>query len=191
MQTASYRSFAARTAWDCARRVAIGLAAVALAGCATRAPDVSVWSLQSPHLGLPTATTYGLGQPTGPIHDSTSVWAPPAIDLEAAIRPLVEAELADRGHTTATGGTAPWTSASYEILADEAQVERAEGRLGELETAKPIGVGTLLVDVDDPASGRVPWRGAAVGGVNATRSVEPIDERLRYALAEIFSGFPE
>lgn len=167
----------------------LAVTAVTLAGCATRAPDVSVWSLQSPYLGLPTAKTYSFGKATGPIHDPTGVWAPPGFDLEAALRPLVEAELSDRGYALTTAGS--WVAVSYEILADEAQVERAARRLGELKTAKPIGIGTLILDIEDPASGRVLWRGAAVGGVNAARSVEQIDERLRYAIEEIFSGFPE
>lgn len=169
---------------------ALGLAAaLSAAGCASRAPDVSAWSLQSPHLGLPTAKTYAFGKPTGPIHDPTGVWAPASFDLEAAIRPLVEAELADRGYARAETGA--WVAISYEILETQAQVESAAQRLGELKTAKPIGVGTLILDVDDPATGRVLWRGAAVGDVNATRAVEQIDERLRYAVEEIFRGFPE
>ncbi|MBK7977598.1 MAG: DUF4136 domain-containing protein [Deltaproteobacteria bacterium] len=162
---------------------------MALVGCATRAPDVSVWSLQSPHLGLPTTKTYAFSKSTGPIQDPTRVWAPPGFDLEAALRPLVEAELADRDYALAS--EAPWVTISYEILADQAQVDSAAKRLGELKTAKPIGIGTLILDIDDPASGRVLWRGAAVGGVNAGRSLDEIDERLHYAIEEIFRGFPE
>lgn len=171
------------------RRLTLLIVGLAVSGCATRAPDVSVWSLQSPHLGFPTAKSYAFAGPTGPIHDPTGVWAPPGFDLEAALRPLVEAELADRGYVPAQ--SAPWVTIHYEVLADDARVGAAASRLGELKTAKPIGVGSLIVDVDDPATGRVLWRGAAVGGVKAARPVEEIDERLHYAIEEIFSGFPE
>jgi uncharacterized protein DUF4136 len=53
-----------------------------------------------------------------------------------------------------------------------------------------IPVGTIIVDLVDPNLKRIVWRGRAKDAIDAGKSNEAREEKLRSVLAQLFAGFP-
>jgi len=60
--------------------------------------------------------------------------------------------------------------------------------LDDYETQIPVG--TIIVDLVDPKLKRIVWRGRAKDAIDAGKSNEAREEKLRAVLAELFAGFP-
>jgi Domain of unknown function (DUF4136) len=57
-------------------------------------------------------------------------------------------------------------------------------------TARPILVGTLVVDISDARTGAVVWRGLATSDVSPTDKPESRDKKIAKATAKMFKNYP-
>lgn len=124
--------------------------------------------------------------------------------LDSRIRTAVERELNAKGHRKADTGPDYWVAYSYTV---QNRVERDSGRVG-----VGVGVGshggfggigfnlghrdrdyeqdTLIIDVIDPANGKLLWRGFARRRLIWHADPEESTERINEAVAAILSKFP-
>jgi hypothetical protein len=59
-----------------------------------------------------------------------------------------------------------------------------------VEAAKAVSVGTIIVDLVDPSTKQLVWRGIATSPFDSEASIEKRQGLLREAMKKLFAGFP-
>ncbi len=168
----------------------IGL--VALAGCS----QFKIRTDYDQTADFPALHTYGWRpappDPTGDPRFDNSL-------INAAVRAAIDRELAAKGYAQAASGT-PDFLVGYDGVVkskiDVATIDRRYGYRGGVAYGHPTldartyEEGTLLVDVIDPRTTKLLWRGSATGAVRPESSIEQREQRINQAVADILKEFP-
>jgi hypothetical protein len=116
--------------------------------------------------------------------------------VDAEIRQSVDAQLASKGLTKATGDTADLL-VGYQIAVDQEKQWNAYGmgggvRWGGMGTAtqSTLNVGTLALDMYDPASKQLVWQGTATKTIDPSSNQEKNQKNLNKAMAKLLKNFP-
>ena len=175
------------------RAMAVLLIAPALAGCS----QVAVTTDHDPSANFSALHTYAWrpGPQQGvddPRFDSTL--------LDKRVRAAVDRVLASKGYRTAAPGTdADFLVGYHAVVRQKTSVQtinrwygyRAGVWYGGPQTfAHVYDEGTLLIDVIDPATMQLLWRGSGTGVVNPQASPETREERINDAVEHILADFP-
>ena len=115
--------------------------------------------------------------------------------LDSRIRTAVDVELAKRGYRPVAGGTPDFLVAYHAALArkiDLSSMRRGAGRrVGYADPmTRTYDEGTLLIDVLEPGSQRLLWRGVGRAEVHRISDPAKREQRLREAVAKILERFP-
>ncbi len=178
--------------------LAVSLVAVALAGCP---PRVTVTTDHDPGANFGALHTYawraGPQQGTGdPRIDSTL--------LDARVRGAVNRVLASKGYTQDTAGTRPDFLVGYHaVVRQKTSVQTINtwygygpgpgwgGMGGWPQTyVREYDEGTLLIDIIDPATMKLLWRGSGTAIVVPGLSPEEREKRINSAVDQILADFP-
>jgi len=171
----------------------VTLAALLLAGCST----------------VTVTTDYDRSANFGALR--TYAWRPgpqqglddPRFDrgfLDARVHAAVDRVLAARGHQQATPGTAPDFLVGYHaVVRQKTSVQTINSWYGYRVggwAAYPAthtydyDEGTLLIDVIEPTTMKLLWRGVGKGVVDASASAEKRERRINDAVDKILADFP-
>lgn len=172
--------------------IAFFLLAMALAGCAR----------------VRVATDYDRSANFGALH--TYGWRPgpqqgmgdPRFDsslLDMRVRAAIDRVLVSKGYAKAIPGTPPDFLVGYHaVVRQKTSVQtintwygyRVGGWGWPQTTVYDYDEGTLLIDVIDPATMKLLWRGTGTGVVDPQASPEKRERRINDAVEEILAGFP-
>jgi len=178
----------------CMRATVVLLVALALAGCAR----VTVTTDHDPSANFGALHTYawrpgpqqGVGDPR---FDSTLI--------DKRVRAAVDRVLASKGYRSAAPGTtADFLVGYHAVVRQKTSVQTINrwygyrvggGWYGGPQTyAHDYDEGTLLIDVIDPATMQLLWRGSGTGVVDPQASPEKREQRINDAVDQILAGFP-
>jgi hypothetical protein len=155
------------------------LAALALVLTHSGCSDVKVNTMYGPgtkFTGL--GTTYDWATRTlPPGQDARRVDNP---DINKMVIQLVEERLTARNFTPLRTGI-PDFWIDYRITAKE---------LGDRVYGRTYEKGSLILDVVDPDSGKIIWRGVAQAKIMENATPETSEQRITYAIDEMFKTFP-
>jgi hypothetical protein len=176
------------------RPALLSLVAVALAGCATQVA-VSVDHDRSANFAALRTYAWRPGAMPGvgdPGFDSTL--------LDMRVRGAVDRVLAAKGYRQATPGTAAdFLVGYYAVVRQKTSFQTVNRRYGyhlgprggwSPTYAQDYDQGTLLIDVIDPATMNLLWRGAGTGVVDPDASPEKRERRINEAVDAILAKFP-
>jgi|SRR6185312_2341115 len=112
------------------------------------------------------------------------------------IKQAIDAQLAKKGLTKATGDTADLL-VGYQVAVDQQKQWNAYGMgpraLGggmATATSSTIDVGTLVVDMYEPSTKKLIWTGAATKTIEPGKSQEKNQEHLNKAMEKLLKDFP-
>ena len=177
----------------CMRATVVLLVALALAGCAR----VTVTTDHDPSANFGALHTYawrpgpqqGVGDPR---FDSTLI--------DKRVRAAVDRVLASKGfRPAAPGTTADFLVGYHAVVRQKTSVQTINRwygyrvgvwRGGPQTYAHDYDEGTLLIDVIDPATMQLLWRGSGTGVVDPQASPEKREQRINDAVDQILAGFP-
>ncbi len=157
---------------------------LAAAGCTT-ANELTVRAESFDDVSYPTGTAFFL-EPAGDLEQYASLRRPA---LES-----VADELASKGFHTAPEGVAPYTMRVFLHLSDEGR--STAGSQGYSNTggyepgyspATPSRFGRLTIEVIDPKTGKLLWRGSASG---FAANIVEARKRMRESVHAIMASFP-
>ena len=117
--------------------------------------------------------------------------------VDAQIKQAVDAQLAAKGFAKTDGDKAD-LYVGYQVAMNQQTQWNAYGmgggwRLGggmATATSSTIQVGTLALDIYDPAAKQLVWRGTATKTLNPGNSQEKIQKNLDKAMAKLLKNFP-
>lgn len=117
--------------------------------------------------------------------------------VDQQIKESVDQQLAAKGFTKIDGEKAD-LNVGYQVSVDQEKQWNAYGggmgwRFGggmETVTSSTIQVGTLVLDVYDPAVKQLIWRGQATKTLNPSKNPEKNEENLNKAMAKLLKNFP-
>jgi len=116
--------------------------------------------------------------------------------VDAQIKQAVDTQLASKGLTKTTGDTADLYVA-YQIAVDQEKQWNAYGmgggiRWGGLATAtsSTISVGTLVLDLYDPATKQLVWTGTATKTLDPSSNQEKNQRNLDKAMQKLLKNYP-
>ena len=116
--------------------------------------------------------------------------------VDAQIKQAVDTQLTSKGLTKATGDTADLYVA-YQIAVNQEKQWNAYGmgggiRWGGLATATSsnINVGTLVLDLYDPATKQLVWTGNATKTVDPSSNQEKNQKNLDKAMQKLLKNYP-
>jgi hypothetical protein len=117
--------------------------------------------------------------------------------VDQQIKESVDQQLAAKGFTKIDGEKAD-LNVGYQVSVDQEKQWNAYGggmgwRFGggmETATSSTIQVGTLVLDVYDPAVKQLVWRGQATKTLNPSKNPEKNQENLNKAMAKLLKDFP-
>ena len=116
--------------------------------------------------------------------------------VDAQIKQAVDTQLASKGLTKTTGDTADLYVA-YQIAVDQEKQWNAYGmgggiRWGGLATAtsSTISVGTLVLDLYDPATKQLVWTGTATRTLDPSSNQEKNQRNLDKAMQKLLKNYP-
>ena len=116
--------------------------------------------------------------------------------VDAQIKQAVDTQLASKGLTKTTGDTADLYVA-YQIAVDQEKQWNAYGmgggiRWGGLATAtsSTISVGTLVLDLYDPATKQLVWTGTATKTLDPGSNQEKNQRNLDKAMQKLLKNYP-
>jgi hypothetical protein len=122
--------------------------------------------------------------------------------LDSRIRAAVQSELEAKGYALATSGTPDFQVAYHVSVEGKLDVDTVyhggygraghrRGGWGYGETrVRQYDEGTLLIDVLQPGSGALLWRGSGVATVREERTPEKRTKRINAAVKKILERFP-
>ncbi|MDH3521427.1 MAG: DUF4136 domain-containing protein [Myxococcales bacterium] len=119
--------------------------------------------------------------------------------LDARIRNAIEAELGKRGHRKVAPAAADFLVAYYVAVESKVDVEtiyRSYGRAGwggggSADTVvREYEEGTLLVDLLQPQSGDLLWRGTAQTRLRDARTPEARDKYVKEVVGRLLAAYP-
>jgi hypothetical protein len=188
-----------RRAARAARSALAAAAGALLAGCAALAGASLSLSIDSD--GDPEARFEALGSwdwLPAPADARDLPTAPSADPLEARVRDAIADELEARGYPRRPGAPTFWVHPMVrveDVVAAEAQDVHEEVpvwmRPALRDTHVIVGQrGHLVVDLVDPATRRLLWRGAVSGAVDPSASAAQRDARLREGVRRLLARFP-
>jgi len=112
------------------------------------------------------------------------------------IRQAIDSALAGKGLSKVAADPATLYVA-YQVAVDQEKQWNAYGggvgfRFGGMGTAtsSTINVGTLVVDMYDPPSKQLVWKGEATKTINPSKNQEKAQENLQKGIDKMFKGFP-
>jgi Domain of unknown function (DUF4136) len=116
--------------------------------------------------------------------------------VDAEIKQSVDSQLAAKGLTKTDGDSANMY-VGYQIAVDQEKQWNAYGmgggiRFGGMGTAtsSTIDVGTLVLDMYDPASKQLIWTGRATKTIEPSKSQEKNQKNLDKAMQKLLKNFP-
>ena len=116
--------------------------------------------------------------------------------MDAEIKQAVDTQLASKGLTKTTGDTADLYVA-YQIAVDQEKQWNAYGMGGGLRwgglataTSSTISVGTLVLDLYDPATKQLVWTGTATKTLDPSSNQEKNQRNLDKAMQKFLKNFP-
>jgi hypothetical protein len=115
--------------------------------------------------------------------------------MDAEIKQAVDAELATKGLTKTDGDKAD-LHIGYQIAVDQEKQWNAYGmggpRFGGMGTAteSTINIGTLVLDIYDPASKQLVWTGRASKTIDPSSNQEKNQKNLNKAMAKLLKNYP-
>jgi hypothetical protein len=116
--------------------------------------------------------------------------------VDAQIKQAVDGQLAAKGFTKTDSEQAD-LYVGYQVSVDQERQWNAYGmgggwRFGGMGTAtsSTINIGTLGVDVYDPAAKQLIWRGEATNTLDPSKSQEKNQQKLNKAVAKLLKNFP-
>ena len=173
--------------------LALLAAATTLAACASKATTVRIDAERSPTADFYAYRTYDFAIPP-PVETREPPQGGRSL-LDWHIRSVVDRQLSARGFTKVSSGR-PDLLVDYRLDIRDKNVEtfsdyaayRESGGKGWLTEAFVYGYqeGTVTVEIDEAATGRLVWRAAASGLVDP----EVHDEQVRDAVQRMFERFP-
>jgi hypothetical protein len=175
------------------RATVVLLVALALEGCS----QITVTAEHDPSANFSALHTYawrpGPQQGVGaPRFDSALI--------DRRVRAAVDRVLASKGYRTAAPGTTPDFLVGYHAVVRRKTSARTINRRygyrvgglpgGPVSSARDYEQGTLLIDIIDPATMQLLWRGTGAGVVDPTASPEKREQRINDAVERILADFP-
>ena len=116
--------------------------------------------------------------------------------MDAEIKQAVDTQLASKGLTKTTGDTADLYVA-YQIAVDQEKQWNAYGMGGGLRwgglataTSSTISVGTLVLDLYDPATKQLVWTGTATKTLDPSSNQEKNQRNLDKAMQKLLKNYP-
>jgi hypothetical protein len=116
--------------------------------------------------------------------------------LDAQIKQAIDAVLAGKGFTKATGDAADLFIA-YQVAVNQERQWNAYGGGGYrwgggmgTATSSTINVGTLALDMYDAAAKQLVWKGQATKTLNPSKDPEKNQQNLNKAMAKLLKDFP-
>jgi hypothetical protein len=111
--------------------------------------------------------------------------------VDAQIKQAVDAQLSAKGFTKTDSDNADMYAA-YQVAVDQERQWNAFGMWGGMGTAtsSTIQVGTVAVDLYDPTSKQMIWRGAATKTLDPSKNPEKNQKNVDKAMAKLFKNFP-
>lgn len=120
--------------------------------------------------------------------------------INQRVRAAIDRVLASKGYRAAATGTTPDFLVGYHAVVRRKTSSqtinrwygyRAGGwRGGPQTTAHDYDQGTLLIDIIDPATMQLLWRGTGTGAVEPQASPETREQRINDAVERILADFP-
>lgn len=117
--------------------------------------------------------------------------------VDQQIKQAIDQQLAAKGLTKTDGETAD-LYVGYQVSIDQERQWNAYGggmgwRFGggmATATSSTIQVGTLVLDIYEPGSKQLVWRGQATKTLNPSKNPEKNQENLNKAMAKLLKNFP-
>jgi hypothetical protein len=116
--------------------------------------------------------------------------------VDAQIKQAIDAQLASRGLTKTTGDTAD-LYVGYQIAVNQQKQWNAYGMGGGLRwgglataTSSTISIGTLVLDLYDPATKQLVWTGTATKTLDPSSNQEKNQRNLDKAMEKLLKNFP-
>ena len=116
--------------------------------------------------------------------------------MDAEIKQAVDTQLASKGLTKTTGDTADLYVA-YQIAVDQEKQWNAYGMGGGLRwgglataTSSTISVGTLVLDLYDPATKQLVWTGTATKTLDPSSNQDKNQKNLDKAMQKLLKDYP-
>lgn len=171
------------------RLTALACSTLVLAGCAT----MEVSSYVERGIDLRQYRTYDWGPP------DTFSTGDPRLDnnrfFDDRVRARVEKELGDKGFEKTTSGPPDLLVHYHASLTQKIDVRHIDREYGYCDTAdcRPYvyDAGTLFVDLVDPRTSKLVWRGWAERGVDGVIDNQAwMEERIDEAVTRILEGLP-
>ncbi len=161
---------------------------VALSGCTkVSTSDIEVQGRVNPKVDDTALHTYAWLGGASITSEPNGLWNPPAFDINAETKFLIDSELRDRGLSEVTEG-APDLMVSFLILNDVSELQKIEGeRASDVPKLNAVGDGALLIEVIDVASARTIFLGAATAKTQSANDNDTMKARLDYAVKHIFA----
>ena len=158
-----------------------------LGACSSLHDDIRVSTVKDPAVDLHTPRTYSWAPSVGMLADATGTWSRSGADLDAALRNAVGRELRAAGYSEVHAGAD--VQMALLILGDRTQIEKLSHEPGAPADPTILTEGSLLVEMIDPKTGRVLWRGAAHSSTQAVHTQAEMTNRIDYAVAQMFEAF--
>jgi len=116
--------------------------------------------------------------------------------VDAQIKQSVDSQLAAKGLTKAESDTAD-LYVGYQIAVDQEKQWNAYGMGGGIRwggmataTSTTINVGTLVLDIYDPATKQLVWRGTATKTIDPSKDQEKNQKNLDKATQKLLKNYP-
>ena len=116
--------------------------------------------------------------------------------VDAEIKQSIDSQMAAKGFTKADNDTAD-LYVGYQISVDQEKQWNAYGMGGGVRwggmgtaTSSTINVGTLVLDMYDPAKKQLVWTGHATKAMNPSQSQEKNQKNLDKAMQKLLKNFP-
>jgi hypothetical protein len=158
-----------------------------LTACSSLHDDIRVSTVKDSAVDLHTRRTYSWAASVGAIADSTGTWGRTGMDLDAELRAAIGRQLRAAGFSEVHSGAD--VNMALLMLGDRAEIEKVSHEPGAPADPSILTEGTLLVEMIDPRTGRVLWRGAAHSSTRTVHTQAEMTERIDYAVAQMFEGF--
>ena len=164
--------------------------AIMVTGCTTGPsfPDITVETAANPKVDLTGYSTYAWAGAAAVIRDPERNWTPSDLDVGAEIVQLVNTELRAAGMSEVA--VEPEVLALYAVGVDMKNLDLVVDPEDESERFEEIPRGGLMVILADPETRQVIWVGAAVADMLEEPDRELTQQRLGFAIGEMFNNFP-
>jgi len=115
--------------------------------------------------------------------------------MDAEIKQAADAQLTTKGLTKTDGDTAD-LFVGYQIAVDQEKQWNAYGTGGRwaggmgTATQSTINIGTMVLDMYDPATKQLVWSGNATKTIDPSSNQQKNQERLNKAMAKLLKNYP-